>query len=540
MKNTLLIFSKEPETSHQIQHLFWSSQHEITLSSPLTPIPATAIHEIFLILLPDCNATLLHDLNALNIPPHIPALVLGTHESPPSFLHDDTSGRLIDFLEDYSDQDSLKLKISFLRKVAKLSFEHASYLKNHDAFLDWFTSRDGLTGLYNRHHFNKTLHNQFQIAIDESTDLSILIIDIDYFNEINKTCGQSFGDFVLNVISSRLTSSTRSEDICFRLSGGDFVVLMPGVDLITARTASETIVSNCTQQPFCRNEIERRITLSIGIASYATHNPNNVDEFVNMAETALFKAKADGRDRIYVYAPREANSQQPAHNDFDSIKVTINRILEKTRHSAITSLQLLARDIAGPQHRDHVDRVSRYTEMLCTQLGLPPAIIRTLQNSSILYTSIRYLIHNDLLSKEETFTTQDREIMEDFPYKLSEVVDVFDYFSQERLILLTRSEKFDGSGYPEGLKGNEIPLGARIVSIVDSFAAMEADRPYRDRFQPEDILNELQKEAGRQFDPFLVLKLLDTIEKHNLLDIPETDIAAIRAELLKLNTKADS
>jgi diguanylate cyclase (GGDEF)-like protein len=538
MKNTLLLFSKDPDSAQRIKSLFWGSQHEIVLSSSMTQTPATTLNQVFLVLLPDCNATLLNELNELNLPPYIPALALGTLQPSSSFLQEDTSGRLIDYLENYTDRARLTAKINFLRKVSKLSFEHSSYLKNHDSFLEWFTSRDGLTGLYNRHHFNKTLHTEYQEALDNGTDLSVLIIDIDYFNEINKTCGQSFGDFVLNVMSSRLTAATRNEDICFRLSGGDFVVLMPGVDLITARKACEKIVNDCTEQPFCRNELERRVTLSIGIASYATHHPATVDEFVNMAETALFKAKADGRDRVYIYAPREANSQQSAHNDFDSIKVTINRVLEKTRHSAITSLQLLARDIAGPRHRDHIDKVSRYTELLCTQLGLTPPIIRTLQNSSILYSSIRHLIHNDLLSKKELFTAQDKEIMEDFPYKLSEVIDIFDYFSQERLILLTRSEKFDGSGYPEGLKGNEIPLGARIVSIVDSLAAMEADRPYRDKFLPEDILNELKNEAGKQFDPFLVLKLLETIQKYRLLDIPETDIATIHEELLKLHSNA--
>jgi diguanylate cyclase (GGDEF)-like protein len=540
MKNTLLLFSKAPETAQQIQHVFQGSQYEIALSSPTTPIPAVTLEKVFLLLLVDCSAELLQELNALEIPPHIPALALGSLHPTTLNLQENSSGRLIDYLENYTDSNTLKRKISFLKKVAKLNFEHASYLKNYDAFLDLFTSRDGLTGLYNRHHFNKTLHTEYRAALDNCTDLSILIIDIDFFNEINKTCGQNFGDFVLNVMSSRLTGATRSEDICFRLSGGDFVVLMPGGDLTTARSIGEKIVNDCTEKPFCRNEIERQLTLSIGIASYSTHHPATVDEFVNMAETALFKAKADGRDRVYIYAPREANSQQPAHNDFDSIKVTINRVLEKTRHSAITSLQLLARDIAGPRHRDHIDRVSRYTELLCTQIGLTPAIIRTLQNSSILYTSIRHLIHNDLLSKKETFSTQDREIIKDFPYKLSEVVDIFDYFSQERLILLTRSEKFDGSGYPEGLKGDEIPLGARIVSIVDSFAAMEADRPYREKFQPEDILSELKKEAGKQFDPFLVLKLLDTIEKYSLLDIPHAEITSIRAELLKLYNNADS
>jgi diguanylate cyclase (GGDEF)-like protein len=390
-----------------------------------------------------------------------------------------------------------------------------------------------LTGLYNRHHLNKTLHSQYLLARDSGSDLSLLVLDIDCFNEINTAFGQSFGDFVLNEMSARLTDSTRKEDLCFRRSGGDFVVLMPEVDLDGAKNTAEKIRQSCIGKPFCRKEMKREVTLSIGVASRKTHHPASADEFINMAETALFKAKADGRNRVYIYGPRGAAPSEIRQLDFESIKVRINRILEKTRHSAVSSIQLLARDVAGPGHREHIERVTNYTDLLGRQLGLPPAIIQTLQNAIILYTSIRHLIHNDLLSQRYRFSESDWKTLQDFPYKLSEIVEIFDYFAHERLILLTRSENYDGSGYPEGLKGAEIPLGARIISIVDSFAAMKADRPHRRRLEPDAILHELKTEAGKQFDPFLVLKLLDIIQRDNLLEVSDVDIAEFRAELLK-------
>lgn len=534
MNNTLLIVSGIPGRAEKYKELLQGTQYDIVTISPFTQLSPALIDQLFLVIFPDSDLSSPPALTGLQIPEFVPLLALGQPSSPPPSLETEDSDRLIDYLGTQPDARALQARIGFLRKVAKLGFEHASYLKNHEAFLDWFTSRDGLTGLYNRHHFNKTLHTRFRSALDSDADLSILIIDIDYFSYINKSYGQGFGDFVLNEMSARLTDVTRREDICFRLSGGDFVVLMPDIDLLTARKTAQEILYCCEAKPFRRNTLEREVTLSIGVASLVTHCPSSVNEFVNMAETALFKAKADGRNRVYVYAPRENATQESSQKDFEAIKVTINRVLEKTRNSTISSLQLLARDVAGPDHKDHIERVTHVTELLCKQLGLTPAIIQTLQNTAILYTSIRHLIHNDLLSKQGKFTMEDREIMQDFPYKLSEITGIFDYFSQERLILLTRSEKFDGSGYPDGLRGNEIPLGARIISIVDSFVAMAADRPYRPKLTPKSILQELKNEAGKQFDPVLVLKLLDIIDTNGLLDISAEDVAEIRAELLTL------
>ena len=122
--------------------------------------------------------------------------------------------------------------------------------------------------------------------------------------------------------------------------------------------------------------------------------------------------------------------------------------------------------------------------------------------------------------------------MNEFPYKLAEITEVFDYFSNERSILLYHGEHYDGSGFPEGLKGEEIPLGARIFNIVDSLAAMNSDRPFRRRLKPKAIIKELGNQAGKQFDPFLVLKIFDIIQENNLLELDESFMEGIRAELL--------
>jgi len=532
MKNTLLIVSEDQEKTNIFQERLAGSGYETVHFPPgAAPDPAI-IGELFMALVPDCSVDPTSMLSEVQFPNSLPVLVVGESLSPPPFLTGVTSSRLVDYLGGRIDKAALKAKVAFLHRVAKIGFERDSFLKHHENFLDWFASRDGLTGLYNRHHFNRLLSEWFGKAVADGMDLSLLLFDIDYFSDINKTCGRSFGDFVLNELSARLTKTTRKQDRCFRISGGEFAVLMPGAGIVSARRAAGEILSCCEAKPYSRQKIERRATLSIGVASLRPNTPTSADEFVNMAETALFRAKAEGRNRVYTFSPQKADGTPPSVNNFDTVKLAINRLLDKTRNATISSLQLLARDIAGPSHREHIERVSRYIELLCSQLGLTTPIIRTLQNAAILHTCIRHLIHNDLLSKKEKFSKEEIEIMQDFPYKLSEIVEIFDYFSQERLILLTRTERFDGKGYPDGLRGNEIPLGARIISVIDSFAAMEANRPHRTRLEPKGILAELKNEAGRQFDPYLVLKLLDIIEQNNLLEVEAEEMAEIRAGLL--------
>ncbi|SHO46229.1 bifunctional diguanylate cyclase/phosphohydrolase [Desulfopila aestuarii] len=531
MNNTLLIFSEDREKVSVYENMLSSAGYDTVTIAPNATIEPSLADRIFLILVPDCTSDPTPTIAKLPLPGFLPVLVLGDTVDPPDFLATKEISRLIDYLGGKLQERALLVRIDFLKKVAKLGHERDSYLQHHENFLDWFSLRDGLTGLFNRHHFNRLLPKHFVGAMTDNSDLSLLLIDIDYFHDINATCGRSFGDFVLNELGARITQTTRKDDVCFRLSGGEFAVLMPGINLAGARETANELLACCENKPFIRKTLQRTATLSIGIASLTTHRPTSVDEFVNMTDTALFKAKAEGRNRAYVYAPLEAGGISPVEGSFDNVKLAINRLLDKTRNSTISSLQLLARDIAGPSHREHLERVTEYIDLLCGRLGLTAPIIKTLQNAAVLHTSIRHLIHNDLLIKKEKFSVEDLEVMRDFPYKLSEIVDIFDYFAQERLVLLTRTEKFDGSGYPDGLRGDEIPLGARIISIIDAFAAMEANRPYRPRLSPETILLELKNEAGKQFDPFLVLKLLDIIEEHDLLEISADDLATIRTEL---------
>lgn len=466
-----------------------------------------------------------------SLPESTPILLLAADETIPPPIMERGETRLIDHLVIPVSREVFRHRVSFLCQVQKISAEHYANSATLDKQLNALSTRDPLTGLFNRRHLTTNLVELIGKAEKNGTDLSLLIFNIDFFNKVNKSSGLHFGDFILNELAARLTVVSRDVDTCYRFSGEDFVVLMPGADLDQAHRMAEKISKACSEKPYTYGRKKQLITLSAGIASLREHKPDSHDDFIAMAETALFMAKAYGRNRIHRYSPQHPAEGLSPRNSLTFLRETLTRILEKTRNSAIASLQLLAQNVAGPEHQVHISTVSRYVTLLGKQLGLPEQHIQTFQNAITLYSSFRSLLHNDLHVKPGKLSYEERKTMGDLPFKLTELTDMFDYFANERNVLLCHNERYDGTGHPNGLKGEEIPLGARIFTLVDAVAAMNAERPYRHKLTPEAIVEELKKEAGKQFDPFLVTQVFTVIEKNRLLDLNPDVLQRARQEV---------
>jgi len=515
------------ELSHLERHGF-----TVIEAKPQVDIGAQCVkHDIDVIITGPITASSPDIVTRQGIPETVPILCLGKDNMvqdmfssivsclPPPF----SSSILLEHL-------SLLTTIRMMSKTVQEKNMHISMLsrkleqqqksiEQHSDFLDVLATRDGLTGLFNRRQLNKMLEETFRACMQNDSDLSLLIFDIDYFYEINKSTGSSYGDFVLNDFAARITSTVQSQGSCFRFSGEIFMVLLPGKTLEQAMDLAESIRSELHVRPFVRGNESRIVTISAGVVNLEEHQPENPDEFITMAERALFNAKSEGRDRVVSYQDILRDSKSTPQHDLRFLKETLSRILDRTRTSAIDSLQLLAKDIAGQKNRAHIENVQHYVDLLGQYLRLPDTLVETFKNATTLHTSVRFLLHNELINQKASFSPDDREIMDDFPYKLAEITELFDYFSNERAILLFHGERYDGTGYPEGLKGEEIPLGARIFSLMDALAAMSADRPHRDKLTPEEILSELTAGAGFQFDPYLVIKTLELIKAHRLFRI---------------------
>lgn len=468
-----------------------------------------------------------------NCPPSCTILYLGDNKTIVDTLQNCNSSLLIDYLLLPVSTQLFVHKLKFLKKVHRIATQQLTQATSLNQQLELLYNRDGLTGLYTRRSLTDHLQDALYTAQTQKAELSLLMLNIDYLNNVNKSCGLEFGDLLLNSMAARLTDTAPKNATCYRFSGEDFVVLLPETELKKAGLVADEVRLKCSEKPFTDGKKSISITLSIGIASLQMHNPVNHTEFISMAETALFSAKAEGRNRVQIYSLNDGEKAITTQQSLTVLKENLDRILGRTRDSAIASLQLLTTNIAGPEHQIHIEKVTEYLTLLGDQMGLPNHYTHIFTNALTLYSSFRCLLHKEIYSKPTRLTEQEREIVEDLPFKLSELVDMFDYFAEERNVLLSHCERYDGSGYPLGLAKDEIPLGARIFHIVDALAAMNGERSYRKKLSPEEIIIELHDGAGKQFDPYLVSQIFILLENNQLLALDPEFINSQHQELLK-------
>ncbi len=417
------------------------------------------------------------------------------------------------------NQNELKVRLNAGTRIVQLNEDLLSVRNT----LEKQAINDSLTGIFNRHYMVEVFGKEFSSALRYHTELSCLLLDLDYFKEVNDTYGHPFGDFVLREFADCLKQEARKMDIPFRYGGEEFMLLLPNTDVGGARYVAEKIRLACEQKMFDDGNNSINVTVSIGIASVKLNKPHEAKELIAYADKALYRAKAEGRNRVNIYFRKPIggvdSNENSKGNDFRYLKENLSLILEKTKKSAINSLDLLARNVRGDEQKQHCNNVNQYITLIGERLALPPAIIETFKRASFFHDNFKTLMRKTLKVKSKTLSREEKTEIEDHPYMLSELIDMFDFFDNEKSILLYHREYFDGTGYPAGLKENEIPLGARLFAIANAIATMLSDQPERKRLSPEEIVTELANYAGKKFDPMMVSLYFDIIEKQKLLPV---------------------
>jgi len=414
----------------------------------------------------------------------------------------------------------LKARLRSGKRIVELSEGFISVRNNYEKQ----AIHDKLTGLYNRHYMSDILEKELSRALRYQTDLSGLLIDLDYFKDVNDNSGHAFGDMVLREFSASLKQSIRKTDISFRYGGEEFMVLLPNTGIAAAQIVAEKIRAVCDKKRYDDGNHSIAVTVSIGISSVNQHQLLESKELLTLADKALYRSKAEGRNRVTVYMkdPIGLSTGEKISEDINVryLKENLSLMLEKTKKSSIESLELLTRDIGGEEHKQHNHDVKRYIRLIGEKLSLPPDIIETFKRAAIFHDNFKVLMRKTYNAKNKVLNKDERGEIEDQPYLLSELTELFDFFSNEKSILLYHHENYDGTGYPSRLKENEIPLGARIFALTDAITAMLSERSYRAKLSPEEMVVELADKAGTQFDPMLVSMFFDIIEKQKLFPIP--------------------
>ncbi len=397
-------------------------------------------------------------------------------------------------------------------------------------------NHDNLTGLLNRHYMSEILDKEFSRALRYQTDLSCLLLDLDYFKDINDTFGHPFGDMVLREFSDCLRQNTRKADITFRYGGEEFMLLLPNTSIDGARDVAEKIRASCDKKRYEEGKNSTTVTVSIGIASVKEHQLLEYKALLALADKALYRSKAEGRNRVTVYmkdtSGQSSGEKTSEENNFRYLKDKLSLMLEKTKKSSTESLELLTRDMAGEEHKHRNHDLKRYIRLIGAKLALPPTIIETFTRTANFHDNFKILMGKSFIDRNKVLSRDEKVEIEAHPFMLSELTELFDFYTNEKSILLHHHENFDGTGYPGGLKENEIPLGARIFAITDAITSMLSERQYRSKLSPEEMVEELADKAGTQFDPSLVSLFIDIIESQKLFPVPVEVLEKAREKIL--------
>jgi diguanylate cyclase (GGDEF)-like protein len=348
---------------------------------------------------------------------------------------------------------------------------------------------DPLTGLGNHRHFHERLQRELLDAEEQGFPVTLCLVDIDDFKQVNDRFGHPSGDRVLSQVAARL----RQGGEAFRLGGDEFAVLLPGHDERAALTVASSIVDRIGGLAV---DHVGEITVSAGVATYPYQGVGR-DELIRFADSALYWAKEHGKNRVRAWRPDVV--------ELAELKRLAAGPDRAARYRAAASLAK-AVDARDAYTGSHSERVAELAARIASRLGADIETIELTRLAASLHDLGKLAIPEEILRKPGELTESERLVLERHPhigYRMLESLGV-DPVAQW---VLHHHERWDGTGYPDALPGEEIPLGARIIFVADAYDAMTSDRVYRARLSDEDAMSELHRCAGSQFDPDVVTAL---------------------------------
>jgi diguanylate cyclase (GGDEF)-like protein len=343
---------------------------------------------------------------------------------------------------------------------------------------------DSLTGLANRRELEQRFAGELERSTRGGRPLAIVVLDLDWFKEFNDRFGHAAGDRALVQLAEGLRRATRTSDVVARLGGEEFAVLAPETDELEGYQLAERLRAE-VRATFARQP--EKMTVSCGVASFPVHGIT-AGELLHSADRALYEAKEAGRDRSVVY--RHAGAPEE-----DAEEAAIERTSPRLA-SLVSLAEAVDRRKGSPANSR---RVAGYAELLARSLSLPDEEVERVRIAALLRDVGEVGVAESILNKPAPLNDEEWRELERHPEIGARIVGAAQLGRVGEWIL-SHHERPDGSGYPRGLREHQIPLEGRIVAVADAYAAMTADRPYRQSFSPKRAKAELQARAGTQFD----------------------------------------
>jgi diguanylate cyclase (GGDEF)-like protein len=371
--------------------------------------------------------------------------------------------------------------------------------------------RDPCTGLLTLDAFREDAAATLRRAAGDRRPVALAVVDIDGFRALNARRGAGAGDAALAAVASRLRRLVRAGDLLARTGADEVAVLMPGTGLDGARACCERLIAVLAETAVPH---AGPITVSAGVAASAAVAPGvTVDGLLAEAAQGVDIARAEGGARTAARCADDLTAGRlPRHADV--IEALSTALAERDRYTG-----------------DHSACVVDLTREVARALGLAEAEVERIAAAALVHDVGKVGIPDRILHKPAPLDDDDWELMRDHPVIGERILRTIPGMGAVARIVRHEHERFDGAGYPDGLAGEQIPIGSRVILACDAYHAMTSDRPYRRAMAHDDAIAELARSAGTQFDPQVVAALLGRLDTTPVTGMAETatDGAALSA-----------
>lgn len=379
--------------------------------------------------------------------------------------------------------------------------------------------KDTLTGLYNHQYLNEVIEAEFYRARRYGLPLSVILLDIDYFKSINDLYGHDFGDIVLKQFAVYMKKMVRKYDTVVRFGGEEFIIISPGVDKSKVQILAQRILDAVGLYNFGNKSHTVKLKLSAAISSYPDIGIARGMDMISSADKTISKVKAAGGNRVfseYSLSSRKIVLPQGVEpTDARFLREKIEKLNRSGKQSLVEFIFAFAKTIELKDHYtgEHVENTVSYSTGLARKLRLSQEDIENIRQASVLHDLGKIGISDNILHKKSKLTKKEFDIIKRHPQIAADIIRPIQFMHDIIPLILYHHERWDGKGYPAGLKGEEIPIGARIIAVADVYQALTSNRPYRKAFSKKEALKMIKKEAGSHFDPNIADIFLNMISK---------------------------
>lgn len=363
--------------------------------------------------------------------------------------------------------------------------------------LESMANIDSKTGVFKYLFFKQHLAVEMEACRTSNHNLSVIVLAVDEFQSFVDRFGRRAGERLLQQIANIIKENIRGKDKAARASDEEFSIMLPGADSLDTLDIAERIRISVNKSTFVIPEISVKcpVSVSMGIATFPK-DAIDQQNLIYRANQALYRARHSKRNRVCLSS------------------VNINEVQNKIRRAGDALADSIPSLVAILDAKDvntcgHSERVTKYAVAIAKQLHVSEEELENIQYGALLHDIGKINVEEHILDKPGRLSDNERYSIRNHPEFGANFLMSIDYLKKITPLVLYHHERWDGSGYPYGIQGESIPLGARIIGVADSFDAMVSERPYKAALTPAEALQEIIKCSETQFDP----KVVDAFEK---------------------------